>query len=68
SAQWRPTILNRKSHERWQDDGAPDLREAARRRALELLRTHVAAPLDAGLKGRIDALVDGFAPRGRDRG
>ncbi|MFA4965603.1 MAG: trimethylamine methyltransferase family protein, partial [Thermoleophilia bacterium] len=48
SAQWRPTILNRKSHERWQDDGAPDLREAARRRALELLRTHVDAPLDAG--------------------
>ena len=29
------TILNRKGHERWIEDGAPDLREAARRRALQ---------------------------------
>lgn len=61
-AQWRPTILNRKSHERWQADGAPDLREAARRRALKLLATHRPAPLDPALVQRLDEIVAEFIP------
>jgi trimethylamine--corrinoid protein Co-methyltransferase len=62
SAQWRPRILNRKGHERWREDGAPDLREAARRRALELLATHSPAPLDETLARRLDEIVEGFTP------
>jgi trimethylamine---corrinoid protein Co-methyltransferase len=62
TAQWRPTILNRKGHERWEEDGAPDLREAARRRALEILASHEPAPLDDDVKRRLDAIVDGFHP------
>ena len=61
-AQWRPKVLNRKSYERWQDAGAPDLREAARRRARELLATHTPAQLDPALARQLDEIVDGFTP------
>ena len=62
SAQWRPTIINRLGHVRWQEDGGLDLREKARRKALKLLETHRPQPLAAGLAARIDALVAGFEP------
>jgi trimethylamine---corrinoid protein Co-methyltransferase len=62
SAQWRPRILNRKGYERWLEDGAPDLREAARRRALELLATHAPAPLDETFARRLNEIVEGFTP------
>jgi trimethylamine--corrinoid protein Co-methyltransferase len=62
TAQWRPRLFNRKGHERWVDDGAPDLREAARRRALDLLACHQPAPLDSEAARRIDEIVDGFKP------
>ena len=61
AAQWRPTIINRKGFERWTEDGGPDLREQARRKALRVLDTHAAAPLPADLAARIDALVEAFA-------
>jgi trimethylamine---corrinoid protein Co-methyltransferase len=61
-AQWRPAILNRKGHERWKEDGAQDLREAARRRSLALLEKHETPALDAGVKARVDGIVDGFHP------
>ena len=62
SAQWRPTIVNRKGHERWREDGAPDLREAARRRARTLLERHQSPALDPAVRQRIDAVVEGFRP------
>ncbi len=62
TAQWRPRILNRKGYERWAGDGAPDLREAARRRALDLLALHEPAPLDEQTERRLDEIVDGFRP------
>ena len=61
-AQWRPTIINRQGHVRWQEEGGLDLAEKARRKALKLLRTHEPATLPAELAARIDALVDGFTP------
>jgi len=61
-AQWRPTILNRQGRARWLEEGAPDLREQARRKALRLLAEHEPAPLDAAVAARIDALVAGFEP------
>jgi trimethylamine--corrinoid protein Co-methyltransferase len=63
-AQWRPTIINRQGHVRWQEEGGLDLKEKARRKALKLLETHEPAPLPQGLAARIDALVDGFTPEG----
>jgi trimethylamine--corrinoid protein Co-methyltransferase len=63
-AQWRPSILNRQGHVRWQEEGGLDLREKARLKALKLLAEHVPAPLDAAVAARIDALVAGFVPEG----
>ena len=50
-AQWRPTIINRQGHVRWQEEGGLDLAEKARRKALRLLETHQPAPLPAGRSG-----------------
>jgi trimethylamine--corrinoid protein Co-methyltransferase len=65
AAQWRPTIMNRKGYERWTESDSPDLREQARLKAQRLLATHEAAPLAADVAAKIDALVEGFAPAGR---
>jgi trimethylamine--corrinoid protein Co-methyltransferase len=62
-AQWRPTILNRQGHRRWLEEGGLDLKEKARRKALQLLAEHEPAPLDAAVAARIDALVAGFRPK-----
>lgn len=62
SAQWRPTILNRLGRQRWEEEGGLDLRERARRKALDLLARHEPVPLDGDVSRRIDALVDGFTP------
>ncbi len=63
-AQWRPTIINRQGHVRWEEEGGLDLAEKARRKALRLLETHRPAPLPADVAARIDALVAGFTPGG----
>jgi trimethylamine---corrinoid protein Co-methyltransferase len=56
-SQWRGKILNRASYDRWVEGGALDATEKARRRALELLKTHEVAPLPEGLAERLDAVV-----------
>jgi trimethylamine--corrinoid protein Co-methyltransferase len=61
--QWRPTIINRLGHVRWQEEGGLDLRQKARRKALKILETHRPEPLAAAVAARIDALVAGFVPR-----
>ena len=64
AAQWRPTIVNRQGHVRWQEEGGLDLREKARLKALRLLETHEPASLPDDVAARIDALVDAFVPTG----
>jgi trimethylamine--corrinoid protein Co-methyltransferase len=61
-AQWRPSILNRQGHVRWLEEGGPDLKERARRKALRLLEEHEPAPLTAELAAHIDELVAAFEP------
>jgi trimethylamine--corrinoid protein Co-methyltransferase len=60
SSQWRPELLNRKSHDRWLEDGGLDLTQKARRKAREIVASHQAPALAAELVGRIDAVVAGF--------
>jgi trimethylamine--corrinoid protein Co-methyltransferase len=60
TAQWRPTIINRQGYVRWQEEGGLDLREKARRKALQLLETHQPEPLAVAVAERIDALVADF--------
>ncbi len=61
-AQWRPTIVNRQGHVRWQEEGGLDLKGKARLKALRLLETHQPAPLPDDVAARIDELVAGFQP------
>lgn len=60
TAQWRPTILNRKGHLRWAEDGGHDLREKARRKAQALLASHEPQPLADELRRRVDTVVEGY--------
>ena len=53
---WQPTILNRSGRNNWRLDGSPDLKERARRKALQLLSSHVTKPLPAEIAGALDRL------------
>jgi trimethylamine--corrinoid protein Co-methyltransferase len=59
-SQWRPTILNRRGRDEWQLDGSPDLRERARRKALQLLSSHETEPLPAEIAASVDRLLSAF--------
>jgi len=67
-AQWRPTVLNRRGREKWEAEGALDLRERARRKALDLLARHQVAPLPEPVAESVRAAVAAFtgAPAGRE--
>ena len=69
-AQWRPTILNRQGHVRWQEEGGLDLKEKARLKALKLLAEHEPAPLDEAMAAiscgllTVDEVLDIITQRG----
>lgn len=50
SGQWRPTTLNRDSHERWVERGSLDLREMAKRKALKITEAGPVHALDPALR------------------
>jgi trimethylamine--corrinoid protein Co-methyltransferase len=58
--QWRPTLLNRASYDRWSENGGFDLTEKANGKARELLATHEMPALPADLVARIDAVIAGL--------
>ena len=62
SQQWMPTMLNRKTRENWKADGAPDLRERARRKALAILADHKPEPIAPATMAKVDQLTDGYQP------
>jgi len=68
STQWRPTVFNRAGIERWQKAGAPDLREAARLKALKILAEYEPPALDAAVAARIDQIVEGFRSDAKSEG
>ncbi len=55
--QWRPTILNRATRRNWEAGGSPDLREAARQKALHILAAHSVPALPAELIATVERLV-----------
>jgi trimethylamine---corrinoid protein Co-methyltransferase len=60
SDQWRPTILNRDGREAWILHGGLDVRERARRKAVDLLREHHPAPLAPPVAGSVERLLADF--------
>lgn len=67
TSQWRPTILNRKGREAWVAEGGLDLRERARRKALDLLSRPETQPLAPSLAASIEALVESFVGHNGDQ-
>jgi trimethylamine--corrinoid protein Co-methyltransferase len=57
---WEPTLFNRASRSRWESEGSLDLRERARRKALDILARHEPEPLAADIGERIDSFVQAF--------
>lgn len=60
SGQWRPSVFNRQGYDKWEEEGKVDLREAARRKALQILEEHEVAPLPEDVSERAAAVFDAF--------
>jgi trimethylamine--corrinoid protein Co-methyltransferase len=63
--QSHPRLMDRRVREEWSADGATDLYTRARARACELLDTHSPPEIDADVKARMRAIVQGLD---RERG
>jgi trimethylamine--corrinoid protein Co-methyltransferase len=61
---WRPTILNREGREHWLQQGGLDLRERARRRALDILASHQPALPPPAVAQELERIL---TSRGEDR-
>ena len=57
ASRFRPAVMNRSSRAAWDAEGRPDIRERARRRALDILATHEVPPLPRDVLEAIDAIV-----------
>jgi trimethylamine--corrinoid protein Co-methyltransferase len=64
SLQWRPTILNRSTQQKWEAEGSLDLTAKAHRKLTEIMTTHTPEPLPAAMKAKIDALVEEYVRAG----
>ena len=60
--QWRPTILNRNTFNRWEREGSLDTAERAKIKAKNILASHEPQPLDSEVARSVDELVDGYHP------
>jgi trimethylamine--corrinoid protein Co-methyltransferase len=65
SLQWRPTILNRSTQKKWEDEGALDLTAKAHRKLVDIMTNHTPEPLPAETKKTIDDLVGGYVAAGK---
>jgi len=57
---WRPTLFNRLGRPAWEAQGATDLQERARRKALDMLAGHQVRPLEPRVAWSCDDLVARF--------
>ena len=62
--QWRPTILNRSTQTKWEDEGSLDLTDKANRKVRTIMAEHKPEPLSAEMKAKIDGLVDAYVAAG----
>ncbi len=54
----RPDLLDRRVRDDWLEQGASDLAQRARQRALDLLESHRPVPIDADAAARMHAIVE----------
>jgi len=62
--QWRPTILNRSTQQKWEAEGSLDLTAKAHRKLTDIMTNHIPEPLPAATKAKIDALVEEYVRAG----
>jgi len=62
--QWKPTLFNRVTRAHWEAEGSLDLREKARRKAVDILADHKPEPLPANVRKTMDRLVTAFVAAG----
>jgi trimethylamine---corrinoid protein Co-methyltransferase len=62
-----PRLLDRSVRDEWQVGGASDLYLRSRRRALELLESHRAEPLDADVDAELQRMLEAADDAGRGR-
>ena len=63
--QWKPTILNRSTQKKWEDEGSLSLTDKANLKVLDIMANHKPEPLSAEMKATIDGMVDAFAAAGQ---
>ncbi|MFP4306475.1 MAG: trimethylamine methyltransferase family protein [Desulfococcaceae bacterium] len=61
SVQWRPKLMNRMGHEKWEKSGSPTVLDKAIRRTEDILSTHEAPALPEETVRAIAGRVEGFA-------
>lgn len=64
SLQWRPTILNRSTQQKWEAEGSLDLTAKAHRKLTDIMTNHAPEPLPAAMKAKIDELVEEYVRAG----
>ncbi len=64
SLQWRPTILNRSTQQKWEAEGSLDLTAKAHRKLTDIMTNHTPEPLPAAMKAKIDELVEEYVRAG----
>ena len=57
SAQYIPTIMDRRPHDIWEKSGAKDVRQVAAEKARRLLAKHLVEPLDPWVDKELDQMV-----------
>jgi len=60
STQWRPKLLYRIGHDKWEKSGAPSLLDRARKRLLEIVENHQPVAIPKEKAQAIQGLVDQF--------
>ena len=60
STQWRPKLLYRVGHEKWEEKGTPSLLDRARKRLLEIIENHRPVAIPEEKAQAIQSLVDQF--------
>jgi len=63
--QWKPTLFNRVTRAHWEAEGSLDLREKARRKAIDILADHQPEPFPENVKKTVDSLVEAFVAASR---
>jgi trimethylamine---corrinoid protein Co-methyltransferase len=60
STQWRPKLISRMGHDKWQSSGSTSLLERAQKKLQKILQDHQPAPIPAEQAAQIQSLVEQF--------